>query len=206
MSVDQKTLNHQLIQAVQSGDKTAIEHLLEKGADPRAQQSEALWQAIDCNHKHCVDILAPVSEVVHKHLFAAIDSNDWEFFSPLIEWVDLQAYPDVLNQSLVRAARFGHHHILSHLMEVADPTYQKSLAFRWAVVGDHSRCIDLLYSVSDIQHVLEYFKNDIERSQGAFNPIEKPYHALKERFDVEQLKQKLTDSVTPSSLHSLRKI
>lgn len=205
MSADQKTLNHQLVKAAAAGDIHTIETLLGQ-ADPKDQQSEALWQAIECNHIQCVKVLAPVSEVVHKHLFTAVDTNDWEIFSALIDYIDFEKHPQALNQCLVRAARFGYHKILERLMDVANPAYQESLAFRWAVAGNHQHCIDLLYPVSDVRHILEYFRKDIERSNGAFNPIEKWYAPLKERFDADQLKQNLINNITPSTLHSLRKI
>lgn len=206
MSANQTILNNNLIQTAHKGSAQKIKELLEKGADPRALRSEALWQAINGENTACVKILARVSDIEHKHLFVAVDRNNWDVFSPLIEFVDLQAHANALNQSLVRAARFGQHTILAHLMEVADPTYQKSLAFRWAVMEDHQRCIDLLYPVSDVQHILAYFKNDIDQSSGSFNRIEKPYLALKERFETDQLRQKINDNITHSSLQSARKI
>ena len=205
MSVDQKTLNHQLIKAAQAGDAQRIEDLLWT-ADARAQQSEALWQAIDHNHKTCVKLLARVSDIEHRHLFAAVDCNDWDFLFPLVDYIDTNKHPNALNQCLVRAARFGHHKILGSLIEVANPRYQDSLAFRWAVVGDHQRCIDLLYPLSDVHHVLEYFKKDIDRSNGSFYSIEEPYKRLKERFNADQFKQTLMDNITPSTLNSIRKI
>lgn len=206
MSANQTKLDNHLIQAVHNGDAQRIEDLLAQGANPRAQLSEALWQAIESEHVSCVEILARVSDIGPKHLFTAVDTNNWNVFSPLVDCIDLQANPDSLNQSLVRAARFGHHTILEKLMEVADPTHQKSLAFRWAVVGNHQRCIDLLYPVSDVQHILAYLKNDIDQSSGSFNSIEKRYLALKERFEADQLRQKINDTITHSNLHSVRKI
>lgn len=206
MSANQIKLNNNLIQTAHNGSASKIEELLTQGADPRVFRSEALWQAIDGENTPCVEILARLSDIEHKHLFAAVDRNNWAVFSPLIEFVNLQAHCDALNQSLVRAARFGQHTILAHLMEVADPTYQKSLAFRWAVMGDHQRCIDLLYPVSDVKHILAYFKKEIDQSSGSRNLIEKPYRALKERFEADQLRQKINDNITYSSLQSTRKI
>ena len=194
MNADHKTLNHLLIKAAHDGDDGKIEELLGR-ADPHFQRSEALWQAIEQRHTKCVAILAGVSEIEHRHVFAAVDTNDWAIFSPLLDYIAADARTNWLNQCLVRAARFGHTTILESLITVADPMHQNSLAFRWAVSGHHQRCIDLLYPISDVENVLAYFKEDIDRSNGSFNSIAVLYNTLKERFDADKLKKTLVDNI-----------
>lgn len=59
---NQDLLNQELIDAAISGDREEIARLLALGADPFADESEALRAAAHKGHAECVRLLIPVSD------------------------------------------------------------------------------------------------------------------------------------------------
>ena len=133
-----------------------IVQLLMRVSDPLFQESQALFCALQHNTK-CVQLLAPVSKIGARHFFMAVDSGCWDSVATLM---GEQHDPDLVQQSFVRAARFGQVNILKHLVGCVDPTYKNSLALQWALLGNHEACVDILYPVSDTPAVVAHFEQD----------------------------------------------
>lgn len=194
--VDPKSNNSAALQMAASQGHAEIVKLLIPVSDPLAYQSNALLMALDNKHAACVELLAAVSNVHHGHFYAASETGCWACFQPLI---NTEHNPELIQQAFVRAARFGHLGLMQHLMERVDPKYKDSLALKWALMGEHHACVEVLYPVSDPQVVVQYFDRSAERAPGFLEP-------LKQRMEADRLRGVLSSVVNQTSVSYIKKM
>lgn len=84
--VDAKDASLALESAAENGHVECVQVLLSV-ANPLDRESHALWEAIANNHVACVQLLAPVSKIAINHMFAAVDGNNVEVITSLIEHI-----------------------------------------------------------------------------------------------------------------------
>lgn len=193
--VDAKDASLALESAAENGHVECVQVLLSV-ANPLDRESHALWEAIANNHVACVQLLAPVSKIAINHMFAAVDGNNVEVITSLIEHIPPANSYTFVGQSLVRAARFEKTQALEYLVEVGDPQYKNSQALLWAVMMNHQKCVDILYPLSDVEEVLAKLEQGVNDNGPGYNSVETPYKKFKERFETEQLRNVLNASIS----------
>ncbi len=113
-------MNEALIKAVRGGKVAIVRRLLEKGADPRADGSLALWYAAMNGYLEIVKLLLPVSDPKAEN-------------SSALQW----------------AGKGGYLEIVRLLLPVSDPKTDTSLALRLAAESGHLEITKLLLPYSD---------------------------------------------------------
>ena len=110
-----------------------------------------------------------------------------EIAKMLIPLVNVQDYQ---SSSLRLAAEYGQPEIVKLLIPLSEAREKRSAALRFALLNDHHDIVDLLWDVSDIEDVLECFKDD-------GHPVS-VYHEIETRWSAEKSKKSLKEVVSPS--------
>ena len=123
-------LDEKLAHAAYMGSPAEMERLIAEGADPKADDSEALRLAARNGHLECVKLLIPHSDPA---------TND----SAALRW----------------AANYGHLECVKLLIPYSDPKADGSAALRRAAEEGHLECVRELIPYSDpeaaIRHCFE---------------------------------------------------
>ena len=145
----QHPLDQQLISRASAGDLPWAAKLLELGANPLAQSSQALREAAENGHAECVRLLIPVSDPKARGSYAlqlAARNGHVGCVELLIPASSPQADD---SRALVWAAKKGHAQCVELLIPVSDPQAERSIAFRGAAQYGHAECVKLLLPYSD---------------------------------------------------------
>jgi ankyrin repeat protein len=147
--IDQEKLNDRLLEAVKTGDLTALSQALNDGANAAANDSMALMRAASYGDAQCVKLLIPASNPLANGSQALVNAavqGHAECVKLLIPVSDPMASE---SYALQRAAHWGHAECVKLLIPVSDPLADYSLALRWAAQEGHVECVRLLLPVSD---------------------------------------------------------
>jgi ankyrin repeat protein len=126
-----------------------IKELIEEGADPKANDSQALLLAAIYGHLEIVKLLLPLSNPKANNSdalrFAALHGH-LDVAKLLLPVSDPKAYN---SQALRYAATYGHLEVVKLLLPLSDPKANDSEALRWAAYNGHLEVVKLLLPVSD---------------------------------------------------------
>jgi ankyrin repeat protein len=145
----QNDLEKRLNDAATVGDVVAVKQALEDGADALANDSRALFMAVEYGHVECARLLIPVSDpLAHasKALLSAAELGYAELVMLLIPVSDTLSNNSC---ALTLAAANGHAECVRMLIPVSDPKAAQSSALREAAERGHGECVGLLLPVSE---------------------------------------------------------
>jgi ankyrin repeat protein len=169
-----------LFQAAQNGHGRCVEIVLPQSKE-QSENMRALIAAAKNGHAQCVEQLIPYSgffkkdncalplaagnghtdvvrmlmkvcskQTVDDALMAAVSNGNHECAKELI----VKASRNTKNEALIKAAHCGYASCVELLIPVSNTKAKDSQALRFAVLGQHTQCIDILLDVSDSSKVL----------------------------------------------------
>ncbi|TBV69748.1 ankyrin repeat domain-containing protein [Pseudoxanthomonas winnipegensis] len=145
----QSDLDGKLAHAAYMGSPTEVARLIADGANPRADDSEALLYAATEGHLECVKLLIPVSDPMadaSRALIAAVEHGHQEIAMLLIPHSDCRANGSL---ALIYAAGSGQLEVVKELLPVSDPGTLDCLALQMAAQIGHVDIVRELLPHSD---------------------------------------------------------
>lgn len=140
----QRSLDSWLATLARDGSLSGLRELLAKGANPKADDSEALAAAAANGHADCVELLIPIS--TPKALFSrALDRAASRGHADCARLLIPVSNPRARSSAaLISAASNGFVECVKLLLPVSDPLARGSLALRSAIINNRPECVALL--------------------------------------------------------------
>lgn len=142
-------LNSRLSLAAMLGDASALILLLSQGADPKAEDSEALFFAASHGHASCVELLIPFSDPTANESYA-LGRAARNGHAKCVEL--LTPFPhskDAMGFALVRASESGSADCIRLLLSQPFSMDEASRSIHFAARNGHAECVKILLPASD---------------------------------------------------------